>query len=145
MAGGPKGVLNVVPTPRELVQEVGGVLASHMDVRKISFTGSTKVGKQLLEQAAGTVKRTSMELGGDAAFVVSDKIQQECFVPMARTLRALSLHHLCSQHISRSLQRRLHVGNQDRALSVRTRVRVGTEFFESPYYGGSVNGNMRGV
>lgn len=70
-AGGPSGVLNVVPTSRDLVSEVGDVLTSHLDVRKISFTGSTAVGKQLLRQAAGTVKRTSMELGGNAPFVVS--------------------------------------------------------------------------
>lgn len=69
-AGGPRGVLNVVTTPRELVGEVGGVLSRHPDVRKISFTGSTVVGKQLLSQAADTVKRTSMELGGNAPFVV---------------------------------------------------------------------------
>lgn len=63
-------MLNVVPTSRELVQEVGSVLTSHEDVRKISFTGSTAVGKLLLRQAAGGVKRTSMELGGNAPFVV---------------------------------------------------------------------------
>lgn len=70
-AGGPKGVVNVVTTPRHMVKEVGDVLSTHPDVRKLSFTGSTAVGKQLLKQAAGTVKRTSMELGGNAPFVVS--------------------------------------------------------------------------
>lgn len=70
-AGGPRGVLNVVPTPRNLVGEVGSVLCTHPNVRKISFTGSTAVGKTLLKQAAETVKRTSMELGGNAPFVVS--------------------------------------------------------------------------
>lgn len=74
-AGGPKGVVNVVPTPRELVQEVGNVLTTDEAVRKISFTGSTAVGKQLLRQAASTVKKTSMELGGNAPFVVS---KQRC-------------------------------------------------------------------
>lgn len=65
-------MLNVVPTPRKLVKEVGDVLTTHVDVRSVSFTGSTAVGKQLLKQAAGTVKRTSMELGGNAPFVVSE-------------------------------------------------------------------------
>ena len=64
-------MVNVVSTPRDLVPKVGNVLSTHLDVRKISFTGSTAVGKQLLKQAAGTVKRTSMELGGNAPFVVS--------------------------------------------------------------------------
>lgn len=72
-AGGPKGVVNVVPTPRNLVQEVGNVLSTDEAVRKISFTGSTAVGKLLLKQAASTVKRTSMELGGNAPFVVSER------------------------------------------------------------------------
>eukprot|EP00752_Nemacystus_decipiens_P016504 g14753.t1 len=71
-AGGPKGVMNVVPTPRELVQEVGNVLTTDEAVRMVSFTGSTAVGKQLLKQAASTVKSTSMELGGNAPFVVFD-------------------------------------------------------------------------
>lgn len=69
-AGGPPGVVNVVPTSRELVQEVGLVLTGHESVRKVSFTGSTVVGKQLLQQAAGTVKKSSMELGGNAPFLV---------------------------------------------------------------------------
>lgn len=72
-AGGPKGVVNVVPTPRELVQEVGNVLTTDEAVRKVSFTGSTAVGKQLLRQAASTVKSTSMELGGNAPFVVREQ------------------------------------------------------------------------
>lgn len=57
------------------MKDVGGVLSTHVDVRKISFTGSTAVGKQLLKQAAGTVKRTSMELGGNAPFIVSGLIR----------------------------------------------------------------------
>lgn len=78
-AGGPKGVVNVVPTPRELVQEVGNVLTTDEAVRKISFTGSTAVGKHLLKQAAGTVKKTSMELGGNAPFVVRACVHNTSF------------------------------------------------------------------
>lgn len=74
-AGGPKGVVNVVPTPRDLVQEVGNVLTTDEAVRKVSFTGSTAVGKQLLRQAASTVKSTSMELGGNAPFVVRAEME----------------------------------------------------------------------
>lgn len=67
-------MVNVVPTPRELVQEVGNVLTTDEAIRKVSFTGSTAVGKQLLRQAASTVKSTSMELGGNAPFVVRRQI-----------------------------------------------------------------------
>ncbi|WP_428772232.1 NAD-dependent succinate-semialdehyde dehydrogenase [Vibrio sp.] len=69
-AGIPKGVVNVVTTARPA--EVGGVLSQHPLVRKVSFTGSTPVGKLLLRQAADTVKKVSMELGGNAPFIVFD-------------------------------------------------------------------------
>ena len=67
-AGIPDGVFNVVPTSRPKL--VGGALTSSDRVRKITFTGSTQVGRLLLEQAAGTIKKTSMELGGNAPFIV---------------------------------------------------------------------------
>jgi succinate-semialdehyde dehydrogenase / glutarate-semialdehyde dehydrogenase len=69
-AGIPDGVFNVVPTSRPA--DVGGVLTSSETVRKISFTGSTEIGRVLLGQAAGTIKKVSMELGGNAPFIVFD-------------------------------------------------------------------------
>jgi succinate-semialdehyde dehydrogenase / glutarate-semialdehyde dehydrogenase len=66
--GLPPGVLNVVTTKRP--GEVIGPWLSSPITRKVTFTGSTAVGKILLEQAAGTVMRTSMELGGNAALIV---------------------------------------------------------------------------
>ena len=68
-AGVPKGVLNVVTGT---ATEVGGELTSNPTVRKISFTGSTAVGKVLMAQCAGTVKKVSLELGGNAPFIVFD-------------------------------------------------------------------------
>lgn len=67
-AGIPAGVLNIVTTARPAV--VGEVLTSSPIVRKLSFTGSTPVGKRLMAQCAGTVKRLSLELGGNAPFIV---------------------------------------------------------------------------
>ncbi|MEQ9434372.1 NAD-dependent succinate-semialdehyde dehydrogenase [Hyphomonas sp.] len=69
-AGIPNGVFNVVPTSRPA--DVGGELTSSPTVRKISFTGSTEIGRLLLQQAAGTIKKVSMELGGNAPFIVFD-------------------------------------------------------------------------
>ncbi|EAT13908.1 NAD-dependent succinate-semialdehyde dehydrogenase [Bermanella marisrubri] len=69
-AGLPKGVLNVVTASSG--KEVGEVLSTHPLVKKISFTGSTPVGKILLKQSADTVKKLSMELGGNAPFIVFD-------------------------------------------------------------------------
>ena len=69
-AGIPPGVLNVVPSSR--ARDVGGVLTSSKDVRKLTFTGSTEVGKVLYEQCASNVKKMSLELGGNAPFIVFD-------------------------------------------------------------------------
>ena len=68
-AGIPKGVINIVTGPSS---EIGPVLTSHPSIRKLTFTGSTEVGKLLVEQCAGTLKKTSMELGGNAPFIVFD-------------------------------------------------------------------------
>src|SRR5262245_8786666 len=68
-AGMPKGVLNIVTGA---ASEVGGELTSNPVVRKISFTGSTEVGKILMAQCAATVKKVSLELGGNAPFIVFD-------------------------------------------------------------------------
>ncbi|MDI5893124.1 NAD-dependent succinate-semialdehyde dehydrogenase [Halomonas rhizosphaerae] len=68
--GFPAGVINVVTASRPA--EIGEVLTTDPRVRKISFTGSTPVGKRLLAQCAGTVKKASMELGGNAPFIVFD-------------------------------------------------------------------------
>ncbi|MGB8713768.1 MAG: NAD-dependent succinate-semialdehyde dehydrogenase, partial [Onishia taeanensis] len=68
--GLPAGVLNVVTASKPAA--IGEVLTTDPRVRKVSFTGSTPVGKKLLEQCAGTVKKASMELGGNAPFIVFD-------------------------------------------------------------------------
>ncbi len=69
-AGLPDGVLNVVPSNRS--SKVVGAMLSDDRVRKLSFTGSTEVGRILLEQAAARIVNCSMELGGNAPFVVFD-------------------------------------------------------------------------
>lgn len=66
-AGVPKGVLNVVTGK---AQVVGGELTANPIVRKLSFTGSTSIGSLLMAQCASTVKRLSLELGGNASFIV---------------------------------------------------------------------------
>ncbi len=68
-AGFPAGVLNVITGS---AKDVGGELTSNPIVRKLSFTGSTAVGKRLMKQCADTVKKVSMELGGNAPFIVFD-------------------------------------------------------------------------
>jgi succinate-semialdehyde dehydrogenase/glutarate-semialdehyde dehydrogenase len=69
-AGFPNGVLNIVTTGRPA--SVGMELATNAKVRGITFTGSTTVGKLLMQQASGTIKRVALELGGNAPFIVFD-------------------------------------------------------------------------
>lgn len=67
--GFPDGVVNVLTGS---ARAIGGEITSNPKVRKITFTGSTEIGKQLLAEGAATVKRMSMELGGNAPFIVFD-------------------------------------------------------------------------
>jgi len=68
-AGIPKGVFNVLTGS---AANIGGEMTSNPTVRKLTFTGSTEVGKKLMAQCAGTVKKLSLELGGNAPFIVFD-------------------------------------------------------------------------
>lgn len=68
-AGVPPGVLNVVTGS---ARAIGGELTANADVQKVTFTGSTDIGKVLMRQSADTVKKVSMELGGNAPFIVFD-------------------------------------------------------------------------
>ena len=69
-AGLPNGVLNIVPTMQ--AAEIGKVLTTHPSVAKVSFTGSTEVGRILMQQSSSTVKKMSLELGGNAPVIVFD-------------------------------------------------------------------------
>eukprot|EP00058_Branchiostoma_floridae_P011067 XP_002596555.1 hypothetical protein BRAFLDRAFT_96402 [Branchiostoma floridae] len=79
-AGIPAGVFNVVTCSRKNVEAVGKTLCTDPLVAKISFTGSTAVGKVLLKWGADTVKKASMELGGHAPFVVFDSADVDAAV-----------------------------------------------------------------
>lgn len=76
-AGVPNGVFNVITGPAEVI---GRELTSNPLVRKLSFTGSTAVGRKLMAQCAPTVKKISLELGGNAPFVVFDDADLEAAV-----------------------------------------------------------------
>ena len=69
-AGFPKGIFNVITTNNP--QNIGEILTKSTKIKKISFTGSTEVGKILINQSSSTVKKLSMELGGNAPFIIFD-------------------------------------------------------------------------
>ena len=68
-AGIPQGVFNVITGS---AAAIGGEMTANPTVRKVTFTGSTEVGKKLMAQCAGTLKKLSLELGGNAPFIVFD-------------------------------------------------------------------------
>ena len=92
-AGIPAGVFNVIPSTH--ASEVGTVLTGSPLVRKFSFTGSTAVGKLLMAQCASTVKRVSLELGGNAPFIVFDDADLDAAVAGAVASRYRNAGQTC--------------------------------------------------
>lgn len=93
-AGLPAGVLNVIPT-----KDAGGVtgpIIKDSRLRKLSFTGSTPVGKSLLKDAADNVLRTSMELGGNAPFVVFEDADLDAAVDGAMIAKMRNMGEACT-------------------------------------------------
>jgi succinate-semialdehyde dehydrogenase/glutarate-semialdehyde dehydrogenase len=97
-AGMPPGVMNIITGPSS---EIGKELTSNPIVRKLSFTGSTEVGKILIAQCAQTVKKVSMELGGNAPFIVFDDADLEAAVQgaMASKFRNTGQTCVCANRI----------------------------------------------
>ena len=91
-AGIPKGVFNVVTGS---AGAIGGEMTSNPIVRKLTFTGSTEIGKTLMEQCAGTVKKVSMELGGNAPFIVFDDADLDAAVEGAIASKYRNMGQTC--------------------------------------------------
>jgi succinate-semialdehyde dehydrogenase/glutarate-semialdehyde dehydrogenase len=92
-AGLPKGVFNVVPSTKSA--RVGKELTTNPLVKKFSFTGSTEVGKQLMAQCASTVKKVSLELGGNAPFIVFDDADLDAAVKGAIQSKFRNMGQTC--------------------------------------------------
>ncbi|KAL9106003.1 MAG: hypothetical protein Q9227_008911 [Pyrenula ochraceoflavens] len=99
-AGIPPGVFNVVTALQNTV-EVGATLTSSPTVKKISFTGSTRVGKILMKQSADTLKKLSFELGGNAPFIVFDDADLDAAVQgaIANKFRSSGQTCVCANRI----------------------------------------------
>lgn len=98
-AGFPKGVVNVIPS--ENSSEVGKALCEHPTVKKVSFTGSTNVGKILMKQSASTLKKLSFELGGNAPFIVFEDVDVDNAVDgiIASKFRSSGQTCICANRI----------------------------------------------
>ena len=91
-AGIPKGVFNVLTGS---AAQIGGEMTSNPLVRKLTFTGSTEVGKKLMAQCASTMKKVSMELGGNAPFIVFDDADLDAAVQGAITSKYRNTGQTC--------------------------------------------------
>nr|WP_237448148.1 NAD-dependent succinate-semialdehyde dehydrogenase [Nocardioides flavescens] len=131
-AGVPAGVLAVVPGPAE---EVGGVLTGSPVVRALSFTGSTAVGKLLMRQCAGTVKKLALELGGNAPLIVFDDADLDLAVAgaMASKFRNAGQTCVCANRIL--VQSGIHDAFVERLSAAVAALTVGYGFDEGSEQG----------
>ena len=90
--GFPDGVVNILTGS---AREIGGAIMASPEVRKVTFTGSTDVGKVLIRQSADTVKKVSMELGGNAPFLVFDDADLEAAVEGAMIAKYRNMGQTC--------------------------------------------------
>ncbi|MCU0760052.1 MAG: NADP-dependent succinate-semialdehyde dehydrogenase [Steroidobacteraceae bacterium] len=91
-AGVPPGVFNVITGD---AREVGGEITANPRVKKLSFTGSTEIGKTLMAQCAGTIKKVSLELGGNAPFIVFDDADLDAAVQGAMASKFRNTGQTC--------------------------------------------------
>ena len=90
--GFPDGVVNIVTGS---ARDIGGAIMASPDVRKVTFTGSTDVGKVLIRQSADTVKKVSMELGGNAPFLVFDDADIDAAIDGAMIAKYRNMGQTC--------------------------------------------------
>ena len=94
-AGIPPGVFNIVTGDGDDAPLIGGEMTSNPSVRKLGFTGSTAVGKLLMQQCSGTVKKVSLELGGNAPFIVFDDANLDAAVSGAMSAKFRNAGQVC--------------------------------------------------
>ncbi|PMJ99979.1 NAD-dependent succinate-semialdehyde dehydrogenase [Vibrio sp. 10N.261.55.A7] len=122
-AGIPAGVINVIASSSS--REIGKVLTTHPKVSKFTFTGSTSVGKKLMEQCASTVKKVGLELGGNAPFIVFDDADLEAAVAdcISTKFRNCGQTCVCTNRIY--LQRNIAIKFEEMLLEGIKNIQVG--------------------
>ena len=136
-AGIPPGVLNVVCGQDS--SAIGGEITANPVVRKLSFTGSTEVGKLLIQQCAATVKKVSMELGGNAPFIVFDDADIEAAVSgaMASKYRNSGQTCVCANRLL--VQEGIYDAFAERLAGEAGKFRLGNAAHESTTMGPLIN------
>jgi succinate-semialdehyde dehydrogenase/glutarate-semialdehyde dehydrogenase len=137
-AGIPKGVLNVVTGQAKVL---GGELTENPMVRKLSFTGSTEIGKLLMAQCAGTVKKVSLELGGNAPFIVFDDADLDAAVlgAMASKYRNAGQTCVCANRFL--VQDSIYDDFAERFAAAVKKLKVGNGLEDGVQQGPLIDGN----
>ena len=124
-AGIPPGVINIVPASRQRAAEVGDAWMRDFRVRKLTFTGSTAVGKALARGSADTLKKLSLELGGNSPFIVFDDADLDAAVvgTMASKFRNTGQTCICANRIL--VQASVYQAFAEKLTAAVARLRVG--------------------
>ncbi len=132
----PAGVFNVITGSAE---KIGLELTSNPIVKKISFTGSTAVGKLLMKQSASTIKKISLELGGNAPFIVFDDADLDAAVKgaMASKFRNAGQTCVCANRIL--VQETVYAAFTDKLLAAVKKLKVGNGIAEGVEQGPLIN------
>jgi succinate-semialdehyde dehydrogenase/glutarate-semialdehyde dehydrogenase len=124
-AGVPRGILSVVTGSAADAPSIGGELTSNPIVRKLGFTGSTEVGKLLMAQCAGQVKKVSLELGGNAPFLVFDDCDLDAAVAGAMICKFRNTGQTCISANRIYVQDSIHDAFVERLAAAMTALQVG--------------------
>lgn len=135
--GIPDGVINFVPTTHS--KEIGEVFTTHPHVRKFSFTGSTEVGKALMQQCASTMKKVSFELGGNAPFIVFDDADLDNAVKELVACKFRNAGQTCISANRVFVDEKIHDAFISKLQTALNRINVGPGNGEAVDYGPLIN------
>ncbi|MDX6569768.1 MAG: succinate-semialdehyde dehydrogenase / glutarate-semialdehyde dehydrogenase [Gaiellales bacterium] len=124
-AGVPRGILSIVTGSAADAPSIGGEMTSNPIVRKLGFTGSTEVGKLLMAQCAGQVKKVSLELGGNAPFLVFDDCDLDAAVAGAIVCKFRNSGQTCISANRIYVQDSIHDAFVERLTAAMAALRVG--------------------
>ncbi|MCC6223426.1 MAG: NAD-dependent succinate-semialdehyde dehydrogenase [Thermoleophilia bacterium] len=139
-AGLPPGVLNVVTGAAEDAPAIGAELTASPVVRKLGFTGSTPVGKLLMEQCASTVKKVSLELGGNAPLVVFDDADLDEVIEAMLACKFRNSGQTCISANRILVQRGIHDALAERLVALAAGLRVAPGVEEGAQIGPLIDG-----
>ncbi|SFC06110.1 succinate-semialdehyde dehydrogenase / glutarate-semialdehyde dehydrogenase [Marinospirillum celere] len=138
-AGIPAGILNILPADVEQSREVGAELCANPTVRKLSFTGSTAVGSKLMEQCAPSIKKLSLELGGNAPFIVFDDADLDAAVEGAMLSKYRNAGQTCVCANRIYVQEGVYEAFTEKLSAAVKKLKVGDGFEEGVSLGPLIN------